>query len=64
MDNTPTALFESYEADFKHTLEGLKEKLETAGTGGECFSVNLETTCLAEHSVDRTAKVCGSEGVD
>ncbi|KAG8823555.1 hypothetical protein FRC17_009294 [Serendipita sp. 399] len=33
MDNTPTALFDSYEADFRHTLEGLKEKLETAGTG-------------------------------
>jgi hypothetical protein len=34
MDNTPTALFESYEADFKQVLEGVKEKLETAGTGG------------------------------
>lgn len=33
MDNTPTALFESYEADFKHMLEGVKEKLENAGTG-------------------------------
>lgn len=33
MDNTPTALFESYEADFKHVLEGVKEKLEVAGTG-------------------------------
>jgi hypothetical protein len=34
MDNTPTALFESYEADFKHMLESVKEKLENAGTGG------------------------------
>ncbi|KAG8807176.1 hypothetical protein FRC19_006818 [Serendipita sp. 401] len=33
MDSTPTALFESYEADFKHMLEGMKEKLEAAGTG-------------------------------
>lgn len=33
MDHTPTALFESYEADFKHMLEGVKEKLEGAGTG-------------------------------
>lgn len=33
MDNTPTALFESYESDFKHILEGLKDKLENAGSG-------------------------------
>jgi len=33
MDNTPTALFESYEADFKHILDGVKDKLEGAGTG-------------------------------
>lgn len=35
MDNTPTALFESYEADFRQMLEGVKEKLESAGSGGE-----------------------------
>jgi hypothetical protein len=39
MDNTPTQLFESYEADFKHTLEGVKERLEGAGTGGTFFNV-------------------------
>jgi hypothetical protein len=40
MDSTPTALFESYESDFKHLLEGLKEKLENAGTGGECAAIS------------------------
>ena len=35
MDNTPTALFNSYEADFKQMLESVREKLESAGTGGE-----------------------------
>jgi len=35
MDNTPTALFESYEADFTQILEGVKERLESAGTGDQ-----------------------------
>jgi len=34
MDNTPTALFDSYEADFKGLMESVKERLEGAGTGG------------------------------
>jgi vesicle transport through interaction with t-SNAREs 1 len=33
MDNTPTALFDSYEADFKGLMESVKERLEGAGTG-------------------------------
>lgn len=33
MDNTPTALFESYEADFKSALDSVKGRLESAGTG-------------------------------
>lgn len=34
MDRTPTALFDSYEADFKGLMESVKERLEGAGTGG------------------------------
>jgi len=34
MDNTPTALFDSYEADFKGLMESVKERLEGAGVGG------------------------------
>lgn len=34
MDNTPTALFDSYEADFKGLMESVKERLEGAGAGG------------------------------
>jgi len=33
MDNTPTALFDSYEGDFKGLMESVKERLEAAGTG-------------------------------
>jgi len=33
MDNTPTALFDSYEADFKGLMESVKQRLEGAGTG-------------------------------
>jgi len=31
MDQTPTALFESYEQDFKHIIYGISEKLEGSG---------------------------------
>jgi vesicle transport through interaction with t-SNAREs 1 len=57
MDSTPTALFESYESDFKHLLEGLKEKLENAGTGGECAAVSQ---CLerVESLLETTARSC------
>ena len=34
MDNTPTALFDSYEADFNGLMESVKERLEGAGAGG------------------------------
>ena len=34
MDNTPTALFDSYEADFKGLMESVKGRLEGAGVGG------------------------------
>jgi hypothetical protein len=34
MDNTPTALFDSYESDFKGLMESVKERLEGAGAGG------------------------------
>ncbi|KAG6828520.1 hypothetical protein H0H92_007738 [Tricholoma furcatifolium] len=33
MDQTPTALFDAYESDFKHIVQGIKEKLEASGTG-------------------------------
>ncbi|RDB27214.1 Vesicle transport v-SNARE 13 [Hypsizygus marmoreus] len=33
MDETPTALFESYELDFRHIIESVKEKLDAAGSG-------------------------------
>ncbi|KAF8058530.1 vesicle transport v-snare protein vti1 [Lyophyllum atratum] len=33
MDQTPTALFDSYELDFRHIVEGIKDKLESSGTG-------------------------------
>ncbi|GLB38074.1 putative vesicle transport v-snare protein vti1 [Lyophyllum shimeji] len=33
MDQTPTALFDSYESDFRHIVDSIKEKLEASGTG-------------------------------
>ncbi|KAG5650479.1 hypothetical protein H0H81_012115 [Sphagnurus paluster] len=33
MEQTPTALFTSYEQDFRHILAGIKEKLEATGHG-------------------------------
>ncbi|KAG6907929.1 hypothetical protein DXG01_006859 [Tephrocybe rancida] len=33
MDQTPTALFSSYELDFRHIIDGIKEKLEAGGNG-------------------------------
>lgn len=39
MDQTPTQLFESYEADFQLLLSGIKDKLEGSGKslqGGVC----------------------------
>ena len=37
MDTSPTALFDSYEQDFKQFIETISEKLEgtTNGEGGE-----------------------------
>ena len=34
MDNSPTALFDSYEQDFKQIVASIREKLE-GGEGGE-----------------------------
>lgn len=31
MDLTPTALFESYEQDFQHVIQSIREKVEGAG---------------------------------
>ncbi|KAG5350067.1 hypothetical protein C0989_000385 [Termitomyces sp. Mn162] len=33
MDQTPTSLFNSYELDFRHIVDGIKEKLEASGSG-------------------------------
>ncbi|KAG5641833.1 hypothetical protein DXG03_004136 [Asterophora parasitica] len=33
MDHTPTALFDSYELDFRHVIDGIREKLEATGRG-------------------------------
>ncbi|KAF5372704.1 hypothetical protein D9615_009884 [Tricholomella constricta] len=33
MDQTPTALFDSYELDFRHIVDNVKEKLEASGNG-------------------------------
>jgi len=33
MNHTPTALFDSYESDFKGLMESVKDRLEGAGTG-------------------------------
>ena len=33
MDNSPTALFDSYEQDFQQFIEGIKDKLEGSGKG-------------------------------
>lgn len=35
MDNSPTALFNSYEQDFKQIIASVREKLESGGGGGE-----------------------------
>lgn len=44
MDNSPTALFDSYEQDFQQLVDSLKEKLEgdvkderTGGALADCF---------------------------
>lgn len=42
MDNSPTALFESYEQDFKTIIDSIREKLEVeagAQKGGACVTV-------------------------
>ncbi|KAG6849262.1 hypothetical protein C0991_011799 [Blastosporella zonata] len=31
MDQTPTALFDSYELDFRHIIAAIKDKLEASG---------------------------------
>jgi effector-binding domain-containing protein len=41
MDATPTALFDSYEQDFKHIIRSISDKLEGNGKnqlGGMCCS--------------------------
>ena len=40
MEQTPTALFDSYEADFRHIISGISDKLEGTGknlVGGMSF---------------------------
>ncbi|KAJ3511499.1 hypothetical protein NLJ89_g4061 [Agrocybe chaxingu] len=43
MDTSPTALFDSYEQDFRQFIETIKEKLESSGTdaNGEQMKVTL-----------------------
>ncbi|KAG6888358.1 hypothetical protein C0995_009051 [Termitomyces sp. Mi166 len=33
MDQTPTSLFDSYELDFRHIVDGIQEKLEASSSG-------------------------------
>ncbi|KAG6867590.1 hypothetical protein C0993_000811 [Termitomyces sp. T159_Od127] len=38
MDSTPTALFDSYELDFRHILDGIRDKLEASSGGAGASS--------------------------
>lgn len=47
MDNSPTALFDSYEQDFKQIVASIREKLESGDEnerGGECQVMVLRVT--------------------
>ena len=64
MDTTPTALFDSYELDFKHIIRSISDKLEGNGKnqlGGVCavtyyLQVSQPYTCVLRTTQSRSTQ--------
>lgn len=53
MDNSPSGLFDSYEQDFQHIIESVRDKLEGNGKdeqGGQLISLLPATLFMGAHS--------------
>jgi hypothetical protein len=51
MDNSPTALFDSYEQDFQQIVGSIRQKLEGGDDherGGECSTALEDYACIAQ----------------
>jgi hypothetical protein len=46
MDNSPTALFDSYEQDFQQIVDSLKQKLEGDSKDERAGKVSIACHCL------------------
>lgn len=61
MDNSPTALFDSYEADFKQIIQSIRGKLEgdAKDVQGEQRKAALRRVEMELDEADEMVRACG-----